>query len=79
MEDVRNIIFKDIQHRRYRAVLTPERDGLLSGVEDAVKTAAALGVQWNSGCREGDRLRKGVPFAAKILPCSGSTIVVCKD
>lgn len=66
MGDIRDIIFKEIQHRRYRAVLIPERDGLLSGVEDAVKTAAELGVQWNSECREGDRLRKGVPFAELI-------------
>lgn len=66
MEDIRNIIFKDIQHRSYRAVLTPERDGVLSGVEDVVKTAAALGVHWNSACREGGRLQKGVPFAELI-------------
>ena len=66
MGDIRDIIFKEIQHRRYRAVLIPERDGLLSGVEDAVKTADTLGVRWNSECREGDRLRKGVPFAELI-------------
>lgn len=66
MVDIRDIIFKEIQHRRYRAVLIPERDGILSGVEDAVRTADSLGVQWSGKCQEGDRLKKGVPFAELI-------------
>ncbi len=66
MEDIRNIIFKNIQCRSYRAVLVAERDGLLSGVEDAAKTAAALGVQWRCGLDEGGRLHRGVPFAELI-------------
>lgn len=63
MEDIRDIIFKEIRRRRYRAVLTAERDGLLSGVEDAARTAAELGVRWSCGLPEGGRLERGVPFA----------------
>lgn len=66
MEDVRNIIFKNIQDRSYRAVLTAERDGILSGTESAARTADALGVQWSCRLREGDRLHKGIPFAELI-------------
>lgn len=68
MGDIRDIIFKNIRHRLYRATLVAEREGLLSGVEDAAKTAAELGVRWSCGLPEGGRLEQGVPFAELIAP-----------
>ena len=66
MEDIRDLIFQQLRGRRYRAVLTPERDGILSGVEDAAETAKTIGVEWKCLSEEGGRLKKGEPFAEII-------------
>jgi len=66
MTDIRDTLFATISERKYRAVLTPERDGILSGVDDAMKAAAELGVIWQSTYKEGDALKTGIPFAALI-------------
>jgi len=66
MQDIRDILFRDIEAQKFRAVLIAERDGILSGVDEAVKTAQELGVEWNSDCREGDRLFAGRIFAELI-------------
>lgn len=44
MQDIRDQVFRDICGKKFRAVLLAERDGVLSGVEEAVKTAQELGV-----------------------------------
>ncbi len=66
MEDIRDIIFRNIRHRLYRATLAAERDGVLSGVEDAAKTAEELGIRWSCALPEGGRLKQGAPFAELI-------------
>ena len=66
MKDVRDYIFAGIQERRYRAVLTPERQGILSGCEEAARVAEELGLEWRCACREGDSLTAGEPFAQII-------------
>lgn len=63
MTDIREALFRDIQARVYRVTLTPERDGILSGVEDARAVADALGLRLLSCAGEGDALTRGVPFA----------------
>lgn len=35
MEDIRDILFENIASKRFRAVLTAERSGVLSGVDEA--------------------------------------------
>ena len=35
MEDIRDILFEEIASKRFRAVLTAERSGVISGVEEA--------------------------------------------
>lgn len=66
MQDIRDVLFRDIAERRYRAVLLPERDGFLSGVEDAVRKTQELGIEWRSELREGDRLCCNRGFAELI-------------
>jgi nicotinate-nucleotide pyrophosphorylase (carboxylating) len=63
MQDIRDVIFRDIGTKRYRAILLPERDGVLSGVEEAALRARELGIAWTSELKEGDRLRTGRSFA----------------
>lgn len=66
MQDIRDQIFRDICGKKFRAVMLAERDGVLSGVEEAVKTAQELGVIWKSDCKEGDRLIAGQVFAELV-------------
>ncbi len=68
MQDIRDQLFRGICHRKFRAVLLTERDGILSGVADAVKIAQKLGVTWTSGCAEGDRATAGEAFAQLTAP-----------
>lgn len=66
MEDIRDFIFKNICQRRYRAILLPERDGILSGVEEAAKKAEELGVEWTCSCKEGDPIYQNQSFAELV-------------
>lgn len=63
MQDIRDQVFRDICQKKYRAVLLAERDGILSGVEEAAKAAEELGVIWHSDCKEGDKVTAGTVFA----------------
>ena len=63
MTDVRDYIFAGIQERSYRAVLTPERGGILSGMDEATRVAEELGLVWKCSCKEGGILKPGTPFA----------------
>lgn len=66
MTDIRDILFHNIQDRTYRVRLTPDEDGILSGVEDAYSIASSLGVRLLSCAKEGERLICGVPFAEML-------------
>ena len=44
MEDIRDILFENIASKRFRAVLTAERSGVLSGVDEAYASAKKLGI-----------------------------------
>ncbi len=63
MQDIRDLIFRDICGKRFRAVLLAERDGILSGAEDAAEIARELGVNWQCDCPEGGKLSAGQVFA----------------
>jgi nicotinate-nucleotide pyrophosphorylase (carboxylating) len=66
MEDIRDVIFRDIIDCEFRAILTPERDGCLSGVPDAVKQAEEIGVKLSLFYREGESVRIGEPIGELI-------------
>lgn len=60
--DVRDVLFQDIEAKRFRAVLTAERSGVLSGVEAAHARAEALGITLELCRAEGDELSHGERF-----------------
>jgi len=66
MEDIRDIIFKDIIDNEFRAILTPERDGCLSGVLEAEKQAEEIGVKLSFFLKEGENVREGEPIGELI-------------
>lgn len=66
MNDVRDIIFKDIMEKEFKAFLTPERDGCLSGVADAYKQAEEIGVLLELFYEEGDSIENGKPIGTVI-------------
>lgn len=59
MTDIRDIIFSDIGHKKFRAVLTAERSGILSGVEEALSKAAELEIDLELCKKEGDNVGHG--------------------
>ena len=63
MQDIREELFRKIRTKRFRAVVTPERSGVLSGVSDAARAAEECGCEWISQAEEGDILAGGVSFA----------------
>lgn len=63
MIDIRDNLFKDIEHKKFRAIVTTERSGILAGVQDARKIADDLGIQLEICKKEGDNLSRGETFA----------------
>lgn len=63
MQDIRDLVFQDICGKQFQAVLLAERDGILSGAEDAAEIARELGVNWQCDCPEGGKLSAGQTFA----------------
>ena len=68
MDDIRNTLFQNISGRRFRALLTAERAGVLSGVDAAKEQAAALGVEIEICKREGEEIGRGERFG-NLLAC----------
>ena len=64
MQDVRDVIFQDVREQRFRAVLTAERSGVLSGVEAARERAVELGLARFDCGEEGQLLERGQVVAA---------------
>lgn len=60
--DVRDLLFQGIEAKRFRAVFTAERSGVLSGVEAARARAEALGITLELCKAEGDELSHGERF-----------------
>ncbi len=59
MEDIRDIIFKNIINTTFEAELISERDGILAGVEEAGKQAAEIGIDLELCFKDGDRIQAG--------------------
>lgn len=59
MEAIRDVLFQTISGKRFRAVLTAERAGILSGVEAARARAVELGVELELCKEEGAAIGHG--------------------
>lgn len=62
MEDIRDILFEEIATKRFRAVLTAERSGVLSGVDEAFACAKELGIDLEICKGEGEEVSHGERF-----------------
>lgn len=62
MEDIRDILFEEIASKRFRAVLTAERSGVISGVEEAYACAKELGIDLELCKAEGAEVSHGERF-----------------
>ncbi|MBW7572272.1 beta/alpha barrel domain-containing protein [Caproiciproducens faecalis] len=62
MEDIRDIIFQEIAGKEFRALLIPERDGCLSGTEEALRLTEEIGAKLNLFLHEGDDVKAGEPI-----------------
>lgn len=62
MEDIRDVLFKGIENKRFRATLMAERSGVLSGVEEAYACAKELGIDLELCKEEGAEISHGERF-----------------
>lgn len=63
MEDIRDIIFKDIINKEFQAMLIPERSGCIAGINSAVNQAEEIGVKLELYYKKGDWVEKEKPIA----------------
>ena len=63
MTDVRDILFRKIAEKKFRAVLTAERSGVFCGRSAAITCAQALGIELEICKNDGDELSHGQRFA----------------
>ncbi len=59
MDDIRDLIFRNIYDKKFKALLTAEKDGILSGVNEAIKTASDLCIEIEMFYIEGDKISQG--------------------
>lgn len=59
MEDIRDVIFKDIINKEFNAVITTEADGILSGVAEAEEEIKEIGIKLKWYKNEGDPVKRG--------------------
>lgn len=59
MDDIRDILFRSVADVQYRAVLTTESAGVLSGVGDAISCGKEIGVRLELHLMEGDSVCAG--------------------
>ena len=62
MDDIRDVLFHGIQNKKYRAVLTAERSGVLSGAQAACDCAKELGFTLELCKAEGEELSHNERF-----------------
>lgn len=62
MEDIRDIIFKDIKEQEFKGILIPESNGCLSGVNYAISLANEIGINIEFYYKEGSIIEKGKPI-----------------
>lgn len=63
MKDIRDILFRDIENKKYRAVLSADRAGVLAGTDEAKRRAADIGIELEMCRKDGDDLSRGERFA----------------
>lgn len=63
MKDVRDILFREIAEKKFRAVLRAERSGVFCGRSAAIRCAQALGIELEICINDGDELSHGQRFA----------------
>lgn len=66
MDDIRDIIFKDIVNKEFQAIITSERDGILSGISEANEQIQEIGIKLKWYKDEADVVKKGEPIALII-------------
>ncbi len=59
MKDIRDVIFKNIIDKKFQAQLIPEKDGCLSGIDDALQLAKEIGAELEIYHKDGDWVEKG--------------------
>lgn len=63
MEDIRDYIFRNISSRHYRCNLKVERDGIISGMKEAMEAAEKIGIGIEYIVSEGTPVKKGEVIA----------------
>jgi nicotinate-nucleotide pyrophosphorylase (carboxylating) len=66
MEDIRDTIFRGIINEEFNAIITSERDGILSGVSEAEEQVREIGIKLKWYKNEGDTVIKGERIAMAI-------------
>lgn len=66
MEDIRDVIFRDVMNCKYKAQITADNDGILSGTTEATSVAIDIGVEINFLKNDGERLSRGTVIATVI-------------
>lgn len=82
MQDIRDVIFKEISEKKFRALITAEKNGCLSGVEEAEKMAREIGISINLYHKEGDLINVGdiiceITGTPKQITVSEDKIIGC--
>lgn len=77
MEDIRDVIFKGIIDKEFEAVITPERDGILSGVSEANEQIAEIGIKLRWYKNEGDVIKKGEHIA--VVTATPKKIAIAEE
>ena len=77
MADIRDTLFHDIADKRFRAVITAERAGVLAGREEALARAKELGIDLEICKKDGEDLSHGERFAN--FAASPKTIAMAEE
>lgn len=59
IKDIRDVIFKDIMDKKFKAVLTFENDGVFSGSTEACDIAEKIGIELELHVNDGDKVESG--------------------
>jgi nicotinate-nucleotide pyrophosphorylase (carboxylating) len=59
MQDIRDIIFKDIINKKFKAELISEKEGIFAGADEAKKQAEEIGIELELYCTDGQNIKSG--------------------
>ena len=66
MKDIRDDIFRDIQNKKFKAVLTSENNGVFSGSFEALDIAEKIGVELELYVNDGDKVKIGQQIGSVV-------------